>query len=45
VWFEDALPKGPTGKILRREIKPPSVAQAAAASRAADTTAGSSSPG
>jgi long-chain acyl-CoA synthetase len=26
VWFEDALPKGPTGKILRREIKPPSLA-------------------
>jgi long-chain acyl-CoA synthetase len=24
VWFQDALPKGPTGKILRREIKPPS---------------------
>jgi long-chain acyl-CoA synthetase len=24
VWFADALPKGPTGKILRREIKPPS---------------------
>jgi len=24
VWFEEALPKGPTGKILRREIKPPS---------------------
>ena len=23
VWLEDALPKGPTGKILRREIKPP----------------------
>jgi long-chain acyl-CoA synthetase len=23
VWFEEALPKGPTGKILRREIKPP----------------------
>ena len=23
VWFLDALPKGPTGKILRREIKPP----------------------
>jgi long-chain acyl-CoA synthetase len=23
VWFEDELPKGPTGKILRREIKPP----------------------
>jgi long-chain acyl-CoA synthetase len=45
VWFEDALPKGPTGKILRREINPPSVAQVAAASRAADTAAGSSSPG
>ena len=26
VWFEHALPKGPTGKILRREIKPPSLA-------------------
>jgi long-chain acyl-CoA synthetase len=24
VWFEESLPKGPTGKILRREIKPPS---------------------
>jgi long-chain acyl-CoA synthetase len=24
VWIEDELPKGPTGKILRREIKPPS---------------------
>jgi long-chain acyl-CoA synthetase len=24
VWLEDELPKGPTGKILRREIKPPS---------------------
>jgi long-chain acyl-CoA synthetase len=23
VWFLDALPKGPTGKVLRREIKPP----------------------
>jgi len=23
VWIVDALPKGPTGKILRREIKPP----------------------
>jgi long-chain acyl-CoA synthetase len=23
VWLEDALPKGSTGKILRREIKPP----------------------
>jgi long-chain acyl-CoA synthetase len=24
VWFVDALPKGPTGKILKREIVPPS---------------------
>ena len=23
VWFVDALPKGPTGKILKREIVPP----------------------
>ncbi|HYB29168.1 MAG TPA: long-chain fatty acid--CoA ligase [Solirubrobacteraceae bacterium] len=25
VWFFDELPKGPTGKILKREIKPPTV--------------------
>ena len=23
VWFVDDLPKGPTGKILKREISPP----------------------
>jgi acyl-coenzyme A synthetase/AMP-(fatty) acid ligase len=23
VWFIDDLPKGPTGKILKREIDPP----------------------
>jgi len=23
VWFTDALPKGPTGKILKRDIRPP----------------------
>jgi long-chain acyl-CoA synthetase len=23
VWLVDQLPKGPTGKILRREVKPP----------------------
>jgi long-chain acyl-CoA synthetase len=23
IWFVDALPTGPTGKLLRREIKPP----------------------
>jgi long-chain acyl-CoA synthetase len=26
VWFLDELPKGPTGKILKREIEPPGVA-------------------
>jgi long-chain acyl-CoA synthetase len=26
VWIEDSLPKGPTGKIQRREIKPPAPA-------------------
>lgn len=24
IWFVDSLPKGPTGKILRREVRPPS---------------------
>jgi long-chain acyl-CoA synthetase len=23
VWFVDELPKGPTGKVLRRQVKPP----------------------
>lgn len=23
LWLVDALPKGPTGKILRREVEPP----------------------
>ena len=23
IWFVDELPKGPTGKILKREISPP----------------------
>ena len=23
VWFVDELPKGPTGKVLKREIQPP----------------------
>jgi len=23
VWLVDELPKGPTGKIVKREIKPP----------------------
>jgi long-chain acyl-CoA synthetase len=25
VWLVDELPKGPTGKILRREVRPPAV--------------------
>ena len=25
VWLVDELPKGPTGKILRREVRPPEV--------------------
>jgi long-chain acyl-CoA synthetase len=28
VWFLDELPKGPTGKILKREIEVPSDAEA-----------------
>ncbi len=28
VWFVDGLPKGPTGKILKREIVPPADAEA-----------------
>ncbi|MET7378592.1 long-chain fatty acid--CoA ligase [Streptomyces sp. NPDC005526] len=28
VWIVDALPKGPTGKILKREIKPPAAQEA-----------------
>ena len=27
VWLVDALPKGPTGKILKREVRPPEDAQ------------------
>jgi long-chain acyl-CoA synthetase len=32
VWFVDELPKGPTGKILKRAIAPPAAAQQQAAS-------------
>ncbi len=28
VWFTDALPKGPTGKIVKREIQVPDRAEA-----------------
>ncbi|GAA1085807.1 long-chain-fatty-acid--CoA ligase [Pseudonocardia alni] len=30
VWIVDSLPKGPTGKILRREVEPPDPSSAAA---------------
>jgi long-chain acyl-CoA synthetase len=33
VWFVEDLPKGPTGKILKREIEIPEVAQAGARER------------
>ena len=28
IWFSEGLPKGPTGKILKREIETPSGASA-----------------
>jgi long-chain acyl-CoA synthetase len=28
IWFVDALPKGPTGKILKREIEVPEAVEA-----------------
>ncbi|PRY61283.1 long-chain acyl-CoA synthetase [Knoellia remsis] len=34
VWFVDELPKGPTGKILRREVKAPESEQTAASADA-----------
>lgn len=27
VWLVDALPKGPTGKVLRREVRAPEEAK------------------
>jgi long-chain acyl-CoA synthetase len=30
IWFEDELPKGPTGKILKREIEAPAEVEAEA---------------
>ena len=32
VWFVDELPKGPTGKILKREIEVPEKAEASTSS-------------
>ena len=34
VWFLDELPKGPTGKILKREIEPPASNRSGASARA-----------
>jgi long-chain acyl-CoA synthetase len=36
VWLVDGLPKGPTGKILRREVRRPAAEHAAADAPAAD---------
>ena len=33
IWFVDELPKGPTGKILKREIEPPPVGLSAPVAR------------
>jgi long-chain acyl-CoA synthetase len=32
IWFTDELPKGPTGKILKREIEVPEKAAASSGS-------------
>jgi long-chain acyl-CoA synthetase len=32
IWFVDELPKGPTGKILKREIEVPEKVEASTAS-------------
>jgi long-chain acyl-CoA synthetase len=32
IWFVDELPKGPTGKILKREIEVPDKVEASSAS-------------
>jgi long-chain acyl-CoA synthetase len=31
IWFVDSLPKGPTGKVLKREIEVPDEVRTAAA--------------
>jgi long-chain acyl-CoA synthetase len=33
IWFVDELPKGPTGKILKREIEAPAEVKTGASSR------------
>jgi long-chain acyl-CoA synthetase len=40
IWFVDDLPKGPTGKILKREIQPPAGASDPASGTVADSTVG-----
>jgi hypothetical protein len=45
VWLVDELPKGPTGKILKRAIKTDAGSGAAAASGAAPATAASGGAG
>jgi len=38
VWLVPSLPKGPTGKILRREVRPPEEADAGAQGSSAEGT-------
>ena len=37
IWFPDELPKGPTGKILKREIEPPSDEESGSKEQEAET--------
>ena len=40
IWLVDDLPKGPTGKILKREIEPPAAVSGPASDPLADSTIG-----
>jgi long-chain acyl-CoA synthetase len=42
VWLVDELPKGPTGKILRREVRPPAAVSGSAAATQGQPQAGAS---
>src|SRR5207248_4731528 len=45
VWLVDELPKGPTGKILRREVRPPGAAPAGPAQAAGSAQPAGSAAG
>ncbi len=44
VWLEAELPKGPTGKILRREVRPPGAEPPGAEQSGREAPGGSTSP-